>query len=319
MLLVGLTLGGTTHRVSNQQYALEHFYDARISSMGQIRHASRKSWGGYVRPTYGQIGFTPDTFEGHWPPPITMPIVIKLGTIDEATAETVFEGTAHRTEINREEVIYDLYGEILDFPRTDRHYTGTVLSVFTAGATTLGLTLDSSAARPASPAVDYTISGDSQLIDDLDNMAAFNTHFFYIKEGTLFLIDGLADNGVKAYTEFDIFPSKYTDPTPYKAVTSGDYSVAGSFIYADRELSISPATHTVEANVNGALAKIKIAVEMPQIELYKPLAELPIVGQKVTITDESLYQPTTAWGRVIGFVWDFNNEQCVVEGVGGIS
>jgi len=470
MLLVQLTLGGSTVYVSNDYHDIEHFYDAYVAGLSQLRVATREIYGGFAEPSFGEIDFLPSVFPSNWVPPMSIPIIVKLGVTGEADAETLFEGTAYQKSIGRDSIKYDLYGpESYATTVVDGVYDGTLNAVFTTACSTLGLTLNTTYARATSPAVKYTATGEQKIIDNLSEIAAFFTHRFYIQSGTLYLIDCLLDNGsVLALTEFDIFPSNYTTGNPYKkfqakytpaiskyrfvfsdvqyptdvevgvaeiafmqvqdgtdettntggTATAKDYyspyipvyavdndagtfwlsgtnvstlpwwqfdfnspvkileytiqglsaggnnsptawkvqgwdadnsafrtikdevsdpdwtagevrkfslpipewevTVAGSYPFGD-VLDVSPVCHTDLANIQTALANIKTVVERRRVELIKPLSGVPKIGQKITLTDESLLVSTAVWARVSSVVWDFDQEQCVVEGEGELT
>lgn len=472
MLLVQMTIGGATKYLSNDFLDIEHFYDAYVASLSQLRIETREVYGGFAEPTFGSIDLLPTAFTGNWPPPVSCAIKVMIAVTGESDAETLFEGTAHLNKIGRDSVFYDLFGPSYTTMVIDGIYSGTLNAVFTAACSTLGLTLNTTYARATSPTVDYTADGEKLLIDNLSDIAKWNTHRFEIKGGTLYLIDCLLDNGsVLALTEFDIFPSSYTQPKPYKqfqakyspaiskyrfvfsdvqsasdtyvsfaememrqvqdgvdetsntggtATASSYYSasyvpayvvdnnaatlwitadanpistlpwwqfdfnaaikvieysmtsrndtgiysptawkvqgydddnsafrtikdevsdpdwtagevrkfslpipewevtVSGSHAYGD-DVAISPVCHTALANIQTALANIKTVMERTRIELVKPLSGVPKIGQKITLTDESLYQTTSVWARVSAVVWDFDQEQCVIEGEGALT
>lgn len=97
-----------------------------------------------------------------------------------------------------------------------------------------------------------------------------------------------------------------------------DVIVDGSHAYGEG-LSISPVCHTARAGIETALTNIKTVMERMRIRMVKPLSGVPKIGRKITITDESMYITTTVWARVAAVVWDFDGEQCVIEGEGTLS
>lgn len=325
MLLTEHSISAQTVRLSNEWLALEHQWDAGIASFAAVKIACRKSYGGYVETVFGRMDVLPDTYDQSWPPPTSYPVTAKIASTDEATAAVMFDGTAHRERIKRDGIEYQLYGQSFTASVTDHVYSGSLVDVFSDACTALGLTLNSSAARSTAPAVDYTAKGEKLIIDNLSDISAFFSHCFYIQSGTLYLIDMLADNGSTILTEFDIFPSVYNDPTPVTSVKatvlSTEYSVAGSSGYggSSAEVSISPVCHTAQANIETALSDIKTIIERPSMQLIKPLSEPPAIGQRINITDESTWKPLNVWARVRSITWDFDQEQCVIEGEGGLS
>ena len=469
MLLVQITLGGTVHYISDEYLDVEHFYEAKVSSLANLRISTSKEYGGYAAPTYGGIDLLPDLFEGNWPPPSTCPIKIYVGDTGETGAVMLFDGTAYLSTIERENVSYSLYGNDITTEVADYLYSGTLNSVFTAACTALGLTLNTDYARITSPTIYWQTSGTTKLIDNLSTIAESFSHRFYIQSGVLYLVDVLRDNGATlSLTEFDIFPSSYTMPDPLKEVTARykgtpiyiglfisscgganyaqfaelkffdeagteldniatgstgylseeyhhyyssdsnlgtkwvsnvfpsdtaiqeiwgqpaklglargysivaanedfnpgtpmtwvlkgydasvgqwaeistekqttawtaneerkfsigdlyyDVRVAGSSSFGN-EVEVNPIASDVYATISTCLADIKTTLERHRIKIAVPLltSTLPKIGQKVTLTDESLYQTTSVWARVASLVIDFDNDQCVIEGEGAIS
>jgi len=83
MLLVEMKINGVWHLLSNDYHDLpEGFYDGYIASLGQLRIATRKPYGGIVEASYGQLDLlpTPFTLPGNWPPPRSCAIKISIGT-----------------------------------------------------------------------------------------------------------------------------------------------------------------------------------------------------------------------------------------------
>jgi len=96
--------------------------------------------------------------------------------------------------------------------------------------------------------------------------------------------------------------------------------IYGTYRYAnDSDLDISPVCHTVRANIETALTDIKTIAERLRVRINKPLTTIPKIGQKITLTDESLHVTATIWARVSALVLDFDNDQCTIEGEGTIS
>lgn len=95
--------------------------------------------------------------------------------------------------------------------------------------------------------------------------------------------------------------------------------VAGSYPFGDSEEVNQIASNTY-ATIVTCLTDIKTTLERPRVEIAIPLtASLPKIGQRVTLVDESLFQATTIWARVAAMVYDFDNDQCVIEGEGALT
>ena len=469
MLLIQLTVNGVARYLSDDYHAVEHFYEAAVVSLGQLRIATRQPWGGWAEPEYGDLVLLPSVFSADWPPPRTCAVSVWLGQAGETGARLLFTGTAYLAEIGREAVVYALYGPEYATEVEDATYTGTLASVFAAACATLGLTLNATYGRTTSPAVLYAATGKERLIDRLSDLAAFFSHRFYIEGTTLYLVDCLRDNGaILGLTEFDVLPGAYTASPPCKRFvadyplppptkvklafneTSGDnhgcqlaelrlnhngdmdtsvtpatltasashasypinnardgnagshwYSgdgkvpgvsveasygaaklfgylfqahntsvtnhapvawdvygwcanrsqyklmgqgsaanwavseikkfelpkevnapieLAGSHPFGD-EVPVAPACHTTYAQILAALGNIKTIMERTRVQLRLPLdvATLPRIGQKLTLTDESLAATTSVWARVSAITYDFDTWTCVVEGEGGLT
>lgn len=98
-----------------------------------------------------------------------------------------------------------------------------------------------------------------------------------------------------------------------------DATVAGSHTFGN-DMDIAPACSTAYSNIITALTDIKTMLERSRVQISLPLsAALPKIGQKITLTDESLYQSTSIWARVSALVIDFDNNQCVIEGEGALA
>lgn len=88
---------------------------------------------------------------------------------------------------------------------------GTLRHVFfwATGASFLNLSLDVSKARSSSPIVSVMITEQGKIIDFLDRIAAANSHLFYIRSGTLYLIDMLGFTAELTIDETEYFKSDY--------------------------------------------------------------------------------------------------------------
>jgi len=319
-LLSEVTINATLHRVSDAWQTLTNLWKPQISSYMPTKFGTAQRWGGYAEAKFGSRSFSPELFNNHWPPPNTITVKDQLTESDEASAVTVFEGNLHLNSYNEMEISYNSYGALFSTKETDAVYNDTLVNIFTTavGVTKLNLTLDSTAARAVSPAVVYTATGEKMLIDNLSDMAAFFSHAFYIENGTLYLIDLLLDNGTSTLDEFGFFMgSEYRAATPYSLIKGGGFFKDGAYKYG-QELNISPVCHTVQANIEAALADIKTIVEYDfyRFRVIPEADKLPVIGQKITITNESLQSTTTTWLRVTDFSPDIFKSEILVEGFG---
>lgn len=312
--------GGTMQRISNEDIALDHQWVAHILSFSSFRLELDEDYGGYVKPSFSDITVSPEAFNGNWPPSGDALFKIMLSDSDEANVNIIFEGYGTPTDFDREGAEYSLYTpEYATTILKDTVQTGTLLSLMTSYCTTLGLTLDSSNARSTSPAVDYTPSSDTQLIDLMSEMCAFFAHGFKIIGGTLYLHDMLATGTATAISEFDMLPCSYGKAEKYTLFKCGDFSIAGGSSYGD-EFSVSTAYHTAEANVESALTDIKTIVESDtaDIKTFINLTDATVLDD-LSVYDESTISPTTATVKVFSTLYNFNSYKLTIEAVGGVS
>lgn len=323
-LLVELGINGDTLRVSNEVADLTHFWDPYISSAGSIKWSMPEPYGGHVKTVFSNFTLLPKTFEENWPPPNSIDVRIRYTDSDELSAVTLFGGKGHVAGIDRESNEYELFGEEIDKTVTDQSFNDTLVNIFTTytGASYLNLTLDTSAARSPSPAVNYTASGTNQILDVLSDIAKFFSHAFYIdtENSKLYLVDMLANNGASTLTEFDFKPVQYRDPTPISKITGGNYYVSGTAPYGS-VIDISPVCHGTQANIEAALANILTIIESRGAEVTIPIATglIPVIGEAISWTDESYDQNISMSIRTAGIIYDFDQYEFTIEGRGSIS
>ncbi|MBW2606146.1 MAG: hypothetical protein JRD05_00775 [Deltaproteobacteria bacterium] len=300
---------------------LAHFWDSHVIRFDAPQRSLAKNHGGYCSLGFGGISFSHDLFTDDWPPPVNGVITVKYTATTEAAAETIFEGVAHLSKINREEIRYELYGPSYTATVNDATaYNDTLVAVMTTlcGVGILNLTLDSSAARGPSPNVTHTVDGDQLAIELASEICAFYSHLFYIVGSTLYLVDMLGDNGTQTITEFDFFPSDYNNLVPVALARSGDYSRTSAYPYGN-ELSVDQY-HDTEANVNTALDNIIAIENKARCDLKIPLlGSLPVPGKKISWTDTSLGVDTDMYIRARALRYDFDNEEITISGEGEIS
>lgn len=317
-----MTIGPETLRVSNEAVALTNYWDPYVSSAGSIKWAASSEYGGWVKTTFSNFRVLPKTFENNWPAPAGIGLTLKYTDDTEGNAVTLFDGNAHTAGLDRESNDYELFGEEYTDTVTDEVIDDTLVDVFTTytGASYLNLNLNTGSARNPSPAVKYTASGEQVLINVLSDIAKFFSHSFYISNGTLYLVDLLADNGSSSLTEFDFSPVQYRDPPPIRRITAGIYSVIGSYSYGD-DIDITPVCHDTQSNIEDALDDIKTILESRGVELSRPISatEIPAIGEAISTFDESYDQDLTGNFRVHGLVYNFDNYQFVITGKGSLS
>lgn len=213
------------------------------------------------------------------------------------------------------------------------------------GASYLNLTFDHTYDRATSPDVHFWANDQDVLVDFLSNIAAQNSHLFYIKSGTLYLVDMLIDNGSRTITEWDYFRAPYGYPSPICKVTAewmmreaGTWSdptntsvaavyvketpqsltVETSYPYGE-DMSVEPYSD-VRSDIDTAIDNIIDIIHRPTSEISIPLqGSLPVPGEKITWTDESFFDDVTLWIRARDITYDFDNDEIIISGEGGVS
>lgn len=321
MLLVELEINGVTNYLSQEGIALTHYWDSHILSFDAPQYNMDKKYGGYTRPSFGSISLTQELFKNDWVPPTASQVAIHYTPTDEESATTLFSGTAYIKSINRGEIRYDLYGEVIGSGNTIASGTSyenvTLGFVFNEGATTLGLSLDTSLARSESTYVEYTMQGDQEITTFLSDLAASFNHMYYIKQGTMHLVDMLTDNGTTTITEFDYFPSTY-EFNPPSTIVSGVSRSGITYPYGS-ELSVKTFVR-LEASMSTCLNHIWGTWHKPTFNLKIPFVEpLPVTpGMRIQWTDTAQQNSVSGYMRVRNVRYDFDNEEVTITGEGEI-
>lgn len=197
-----------------------------VLAFDQVRWACSTPHGGLMRPECGSISFAPAVFatidSSWWPPPRVLK-QISISWSDEGGSFSVpvtFAG--YLDELTDETVTYTLHALSEPTATTrDVRYRGTLASVFKTIAAELGLIASITNARAPSPTIDWFVSGENLLIDNLDKMAAFFTHVIYFSDTTAYLIDiyGTAPSTI-TLTPGDIIDAGIVPVGPYSRITA---------------------------------------------------------------------------------------------------
>ena len=215
----------------------------------------------------------------------------------------------------------------------------TLAEVFVWGcaASNLSLSLDASVAEAPSPPVNHYASTQQPLIDFLSDVAAWNTHYFYIQLSVCYLGDMFADNGSRTVTGSDFFEANYPMNPPVAQITAkwtvrsaveetiGKYIkdvemeavVASAYPYGEK-MDLKPFD-TDRARISESLTDILTLIHKPRAEIPLPIDEgLPVPGEAVTGTDEKTKQPVTfnIRGRNIRYDYGAKVPKAYVEGEG---
>jgi len=322
MLLCEVTINSILHRVSMEGAALEYFWDPLIISIDPPQYKIANPYGGYVRPGYGSISFSPDLFASSWPPPARCDVTLYYADGEETSRETLFSGAMHLRSITREGISYELFGPSFSAEVAGgTAFDDTLVNVTSwfCDPSRLNLSLDSTYARSPSPAVKFTTARDELAINLLSRLCAFFTHLFYVRGSTLYLVDMFADAGSETLTEFDFFPSEYELNVPVGIVKSANHARTSIHVYGN-ELALGAEYHDMQANIEAALDDILTIVNRPRCRLRIPFkGGLPNPGKKISWSDSSVGQGLNAYIRARTMKYDFVGGEIVVEGEGVLS
>lgn len=241
----------TVRYVSNKPLKLtNHFWEPSIILAPTISYGLNKPFGGRVIVEIGDLELVPTIFdlqgsemEGAWLPPLTVDILFEYADDDDGSGDTVllFEGTAHRTKTEHSVIGYELYSQDPTFKVRSLKIEQSLGSLFTdfVQMWTPDYTLVSTYATGVSSVDVELITPDTEMlfIDILAEVCENYGYFFYIDhvEEEVHLVKMSTRNGPYAteITEYDFFPSRYTDPVPIKYVNVGGTKVAGEYAYGE--------------------------------------------------------------------------------------
>ena len=318
MILVTMTINAVDYQISTRQLSLETAWNDDIIDAGNISYQLASKYGGYAKPSFGEIELKPSLFSAaNWPPPDSCAVVIEYTASTEAAAEELFAGTAHLRSFDREGVVYDLYQDEYDSYLDAGAIADDLDDVFTTytGGAYLNLTLNTTYARATAPAVSYTTTSKQTTIQVLSDIAQFFSHLFYIRGTTLYLVDMLRANGSEDIDEFDFYPARYEANEPYSIFLTDVDSVDGSYPYGG-ELNVTPVCHTLAANRELALADIKTIIERQRTVIEKPIdsSSIPVPGMRFNFLDESTVHDIDVAMFARNITFDMNTEDITIEG-----
>uniref|UniRef100_A0A6M3IP22 Uncharacterized protein n=1 Tax=viral metagenome TaxID=1070528 RepID=A0A6M3IP22_9ZZZZ len=321
MLLVELEINGVTNYLSQEGIALTHYWDSHILSFDAPQYNMDKKYGGYARPSFGSISLTQELFKNDWVPPTASQVAIRYTSTDEESATTLFSGTAYLKSINREGIRYDLYGGVIGSGgsiASGTSFENVALGyVFSQGATTLGLSLDTSLAKSNSTDIEYTMQGDQEITTFLSDLAASFNHMYYVKQDTIYLVDMFVDNGTTTITEFSYFPSTY-EFNPPSTIVSGVSRSGITYPYGN-EVSVKSFVRS-EVSMSITLNDIWETWHKPIFNLKIPFINpLPVTpGMRIQWIDNAQQNSVSGYIRVRNVRYDFDNEEVTLTGEGEI-
>ncbi len=328
MLLFKITINGIIHRLSVDQLRLTNPWHRKIESCDAITWKPQEDYGGYAKLAFGNFGLMPDLFaSADWPPPPSCDIaILRTETTEEAALE-LLSGTAYLVSVEEDVISYEFRGTDSSVLCPDAHsFNDTLAGVVTwaCGADYLDLAVDLTAARAISPDVLHTAGTKENMFDILSDMCAFYCHFFYVRGGTLYLVDMLADNGSIALTEHDFFKMSYEWQVPVAKLTAdvGDTDTVVNSTFSNGEKKTVKPFHTTATVVEAALNDILTLLNSPRMDLPLPLAvSLPQPGERIDTLNRSMHIPTTAWirGSTFKYRLEGDDEEVVISGYGGLT
>lgn len=199
-----------------------------IVSLSELRIAPSAMHGGMISSEYGTVTILPSLFahaaiedNTWWPPPrVLRQITLAWWPEDGSAVVNLPAGTVGWLESwDSSGVTYslhhgdDLYNTIVK----NQRYTGALTTVFNSACAVWGLSLVTTWARSPSPTVDWVAQGDNRIIDNLDALARFYSHAFFIEDSLLYLVDMTAANAITtaaALTSADIKSVQYSQSQP---------------------------------------------------------------------------------------------------------
>lgn len=235
MIVVNAYLGLAWIRITDATTTTSEIQRGLLA-IDDLRFAVPTPHGGRVQWEYGTFTVALDVLAAMhasgtssapwWPPPrmleeVTVEWISASGTI------VPFPGTftAWLQEVRRDGAVYELREQnMLTATVTDQHYTGTLNQVFVDACAALGLICDFSYARSPSPAVDWRAEGTRPILDNLDTIARFFSHQFFVAGGYLRMANCLADYGNGLILTYrDLADISFPSPPPVSKYTA-DYS-----------------------------------------------------------------------------------------------
>lgn len=320
MILMEFTVGATTYRISTEDKALTYQWFGYITDFNSLKIALPTRHGGISRPEFSDIMLSPDLIEEIGSIPETAAVVIKETETDEAAAVTIFEGSARLGDYDRHGFGYILHRpEIPETIAEGTAYNDTLVNVATSLCTTMGLTIDTTAARSTSPAVLHTTEADILAFDLLSDMLAFFSHGAEIIGTTLYLYDMLGTYTETELTEFDFEPASYRKDSPYSLYSASETETLAGTPENGDTYTVAPY-HTTSGNIQTALADIKTIMEQDIAMIpCKQDADKPRMLKKISLTDESIVLSISFSGIVTSIIYNYSTLDTAIEASGTVA
>lgn len=320
MILMEFTAGATTYRISTEDKALTYQWFGYITDFNSLKIALPTRHGGIARPEFSDITLSPDLIEEIGSIPESAAVVIKETETDEAAAVTIFEGSARLGDYDRHGFGYILHRpEIPETISEGTAYNDTLVNVATSLCTTMGLSIDTTAARSTSPAVLHTTDADILAFDLLSDMLAFFSHGAEIIGTTLYVYDMLGTYTATELTEFDFEAASYRKDSPYSLYSASETETLAGTPENGETYTVTPY-HTTSGNIQTALADIKTVMEQDiAIIPCKQDADKPRMLEKISLTDESIVLSLSFSGIVTSIIYNYSTLDTAIEASGSVA
>lgn len=202
-----------------------------VIDLSEFAFAMSSPHGGRLSCEYGTLTLRPSFFSemaatdsAWWPPPALFDqIEVSWYPDDGSTPWTAPEALIGWLESwDSTSVVYSLRPRTIYGATTmDHHYQGTLVQMFTAAAATLGMLLNTGMARSPSPDVDWLAEGEQEIFDNLDALCRYTSHWYHVRDATIYLVDLLATKpSTSGYGPADFASIAYLQPQPLKRLTA---------------------------------------------------------------------------------------------------
>ena len=219
-----------------------------------------------------------------------------------------------------------------------------LVDIFDWAAAQTGLSFNSAYAESPSPNVSFWANSQDFIFDALSPMAAFFTHFFYIKNSTLYLFasnNDVATRTVEDNGDNEFFPPNYYCNPPTRQIkatwqtreaveesigkyvkTNSHETVQSSNYHYGEKLEITPYTTTLN-EINTRLSNILTLLHKPRISVPLPMIVgnfgIPKIGEKITLIDTALGQNQKMIFHVREITYNTEQDEFICGGEGQVS
>jgi hypothetical protein len=342
MILATLSGNGTTLWLSMRGASSGHWWAPGIREFDMPKWGTAYEWGGAVTLEFGGMSIFPQTLidAETWPPPLTWSVVVEYmpdGGVYGTDNQTLIEGSLRRDGFSFESVRYNFYENTgLEYNIAGGTAWNTNLQSFVTwmcDPTRLNLSTDFTASSRASAVtINHQLPTDDnrQAIGVMSDALAFYSHCFYIRGGTCYVVDMLAENGSRDLSEFDFFPPEYMDTEPIQYVSNTDDEwtyPTGEFSSGQmdgNQIDVTPFHPDNGTTIEAAYDDIITIIQKPRIRIGVPLTgDLPVPGEKIEWSDSRFKGNIVASILAREISYDFSPTdgglRAIIEGEGTIA